>query len=124
VADLNGTWLGTYWQQGEPTRFEATLVQSGTALSGNILDDGGLEAGVSGEVVGRRVEFTKRYLADPKHLILYSGTISEQEDRMQGKWLIEGRDSGEWEAHRSGDDLMMSLRSLLSQQRELVSSSR
>jgi hypothetical protein len=34
MADLSGTWLGTYWQQGDPTRFEVTFIQSGNTLSG------------------------------------------------------------------------------------------
>ncbi len=29
MADVSGAWLGTYWQQGNPTRFEATLIQGG-----------------------------------------------------------------------------------------------
>ena len=61
--DISGTWLGTYWQNDNPTRFEATLVMSGNSLSGSILDDNLLgESRISGEVVGRSIRFTKRYL--------------------------------------------------------------
>ncbi|MGA1355681.1 MAG: hypothetical protein ACO35Q_03260 [Prochlorothrix sp.] len=50
MADLSGSWLGTYWQLGNPTRFEATLVQGGNSLTGNILDDGPLgEAQLTGD---------------------------------------------------------------------------
>jgi hypothetical protein len=35
MANLSGTWLGTYWQDDMPTRFEMTIAQSGNALSGN-----------------------------------------------------------------------------------------
>jgi hypothetical protein len=52
MANLNGSWLGTYWQHGNPTRFELTLVQSGNSLSGNILDDSYLgEASVIGDLI-------------------------------------------------------------------------
>ncbi|MBD0390443.1 MAG: hypothetical protein ICV54_29085 [Nostoc sp. C3-bin3] len=49
MADINGNWLGTYWQDEMPNRFEAAFVQSGNILSGSILDDNYLgEAQVSG----------------------------------------------------------------------------
>ncbi|NJO93852.1 MAG: hypothetical protein HC820_04935 [Hydrococcus sp. RM1_1_31] len=54
MTNLNGTWLGTYWQRGNPTRFELTLVQGGNSISGRIKDDNALgEASMVGEVVGR-----------------------------------------------------------------------
>jgi hypothetical protein len=40
MANLSGTWIGTYWQDDLPTRFEMVIVQGGNALSGNILDEG------------------------------------------------------------------------------------
>jgi hypothetical protein len=50
MANLTGTWLGTYWQDDMPTRFEMSIAQGGNALSGNILDDGNLgEATMTGE---------------------------------------------------------------------------
>ncbi len=111
MADVSGTWLGTYWQEGEPTRFEASLVQGGTALTGNILDDSYLgEARATGEVIGRSIHFTKRYLTRAAAPIQYSGTISEDENSMQGSWKITGLGSGSWEAQRSGDNLLAELR--------------
>lgn len=116
MADLSGTWLGTYWQSGVPTRFEATLLQSSNSLTGNILDDSYLgEATLIGEVVGRRIQFTKRYLTTSSSLINYSGTVNEDEDFMQGVWSIRDSDSGEWEARRSGDNLMLELQRLQQQ---------
>jgi len=113
MANVSGTWLGTYWQDGNPTRFEATLVQSSNALSGNVLDDGHLgEALVHGEVVGRTIDFTKRYLSTSPHLIRYTGTIAEDENFMQGQWQI-GKKEGYWEAYRSNSDLMADLNSIL-----------
>lgn len=122
MTDLSGTWLGTYWQEGLPTRFEATFVQSGNTLTGNILDDGFLgEAQVGGEVIGRSIQFTKRYLATLQApIIIYTGTLSDNEDFMQGQWQISGFDSGSWEAHRGGADLMESLQTRLEKQELLA----
>jgi hypothetical protein len=110
MADLSGTWLGTYWQWEVPTRFEVTLLQSGNTLTGNILDDGNLgEATLAGEVIGRRITFVKRYVSGSHHSVSYTGTVSESEDFMQGQWSISGVDSGSWEARRSGENLTAEL---------------
>jgi hypothetical protein len=110
MANITGVWLGTYWQQNRPTRFEASLVQGGSALSGNVLDDNDLgEAFVAGEVVGRVVQFTKRYMTGSPIPIAYTGTIAEDEQSMRGTWDIRGFDSGQWEAHRTGENLMAEL---------------
>ena len=123
MADLTGSWLGTYWQNGEPTRFEATLVQGGNSLSGNILDDGPLgEANLTGEVVGRSVSFVKQYVTTQNLAIHYNGTISEEGDYMKGEWSFTQRTrrttivSGNWEAHRGGKSLMDELRKQLAAQ--------
>ncbi|MGB3508170.1 MAG: hypothetical protein WBA93_02815 [Microcoleaceae cyanobacterium] len=117
MANLSGTWLGTYWQLGNQTRFEATLIQAGNSLSGNILDDNYLgEATLSGEVIGRQVSFKKRYIIGPKHLIYYVGIVSEDEDFIQGEWHIDIFNSGFWEAHRNQEDLILDLKNRLSEQ--------
>jgi hypothetical protein len=124
MADLSGTWLGTYWQGGVPCRFEATLVQSGNTLSGNILDDSYLgEAKLSGEVIGRRIQFTKRYLTTSPDPVSYTGTLAESEDFMQGQWHLGRFNSGPWEARRGGEDLMADLKARLAN-RVPVSASR
>ena len=111
MADLSGIWLGTYWQRGVPTRFEATLVQSGNTLSGRVLDDSYLgEAQLSGTVTGRVVNFTKRYLMSSPEAINYTGTLSEEENYIQGQWKIGWRFTGPWEAHRQGDNLVAELK--------------
>jgi hypothetical protein len=114
--DISGSWLGTYWQNDSTTRFEATLIVGSNSLSGSILDDNLLgEARISGEVVGRSIRFTKRYLTSSPHPIDYVGTISEDANSMSGSWTI-GRDhSGHWEAHRSNQDLMAELRNRIAQ---------
>ena len=107
MADLSGTWLGTYWQQGVPTRFEITLLQGGNVLSGRVLDDNHLgEASLVGEVIGRRVTFAKQYLGGSRHAVDYTGTVSEDEQFMGGQWQMS-YESGEWEAHRSEDNLSL-----------------
>ncbi|HEY9639273.1 MAG TPA: hypothetical protein V6C57_02250 [Coleofasciculaceae cyanobacterium] len=117
MSDVSGTWLGTYWQEGLPTRFEATLVQGGNSLSGSILDDDYLgEAQVSGEVVGRSIRFTKRYLTGLHAVIHYSGALSEDANFMQGTWSIGRSFFGTWEAHRNDNDLMADLKNRLAQQ--------
>lgn len=121
MADLSGTWLGTYWQQGIPTRFEVTLIQSGNTLTGRILDDSYLgEAKLTGEVIGRRISFTKSYFTTSADLINYIGTLSEKEDFMQGQWNIARWDSGHWEARRSGEDLMADLATVRAKQLSLT----
>lgn len=105
MADISGVWLGTYWQEGLPTRFESTLVQGGNTVTGRILDDGRLgEAQVAGEVMGRSVRFTKTYLTVAQGAIAYTGTITEDESFMAGVWYL-GSASGPWEARRTGDNL-------------------
>lgn len=114
MADINGMWLGTYWQESTQTRFEATLVQSGSSLSGRILDDGNLgEAQIDGEVVGRSVRFTKRYLTHVRHTVTYTGLLSEDANSIQGEWAIGMLHSGPWEAHRNNEDLMADLKNQL-----------
>ncbi|MGB3135747.1 MAG: hypothetical protein WBG38_14770 [Nodosilinea sp.] len=127
MADLSGMWLGTYWQQDVPTRFEATLVQGDNTLSGSILDDGSLgEARLSGTVSGRQVRFVKRYLTSTQTSIDYAGTISEDGNHITGQWSISRFDAGPWEAHRSEDDLSASWQALLEQSlgRNLVTTAR
>ncbi|MFE4105269.1 hypothetical protein [Almyronema epifaneia] len=116
MANLSGAWLGTYWQANLPTRFEATLLQGGNSLSGRILDDGPLgEAQVSGEVVGRSVQFFKRYLTQANAPIHYSGTLSDDGNTIRGQWAIRGFDTGTWEAYRSEDELVRDWQNRLAQ---------
>ena len=107
MLDLNGIWLGTYWQSKKPTRFELSLIQAGNSISGNILDDGKLgEATLSGEVISKTIAFTKCYILRPHYHINYTGTIADEGNYMSGSWVI-GRDNGNWEARRSEDLLML-----------------
>lgn len=121
MTDLSGTWLGTYWQEGIPTRFEATLIQSGNTMSGRILDDSYLgEAQLIGEAIGRRVSFIKRYFTNSLEPIHYIGTLSEDEKYIQGHWNIARYNSGPWEARRSGEALVANLQTRLTKQVSLA----
>ncbi|MBU7587534.1 MAG: hypothetical protein KAF91_32715 [Nostoc sp. TH1S01] len=123
MADISGNWLGTYWQDEMPTRFEAAFVQSGNALTGSILDDNYLgEATVNGEVIGRSLSFVKRYLVTSNAPVTYTGRISQNEDYIQGKWNIGSRYSGSWEARRNGDNLIMDLQTRLEKETVLTTS--
>jgi hypothetical protein len=128
MANLTGTWLGTYWQDDMPTRFEMSIAQGGNALSGNILDDGILgEATITGEAIGRNIQFSKRYISVSQGNIIYQGLLSEDENLMQGEWFLkmylpvygEMTDSGRWEATRSENDLSNELTQYLAQKKEL-----
>ena len=123
MVDLSGNWLGTYWQDEMPSRFEATFVQSGNVFNGSILDDNYLgEATVSGEINGRSISFTKRYLMTSYAPVAYTGTVSENEDYMQGKWNIGFHYSGLWEARRNGENLIVDLQTRLKKQTLLTTS--
>ncbi|MEL6814912.1 MAG: hypothetical protein AAFP03_08865 [Cyanobacteria bacterium J06598_3] len=105
MADVSGAWLGTYWQQDEAVRFEMTLVQSGNTISGRVLDDNYLgEASLAGTASGRAINFTKTYTSSARHSISYTGTVSEEGDRMVGHWQISYL-SGTWSARKSDDNL-------------------
>ena len=110
MADLNGVWLGTYWQYGHPTRFEMTLVQGKNTLRGNILDDSSLgEANVTGEITGRTVTFRKCYLGGSRHCIDYVGTVSSDEKLIKGQWQEGVFNQGKWEAYRQDNNLTLNL---------------
>lgn len=107
MANISGTWLGTYWQLGVPTRFEVEFIQSEKFLSGHVLDDGMLgEAIVNGEVIGRSISFTKKYYSQ-RYIINYRGTINEEENYISGNWMINAfiDNSGNWELRRDNSDL-------------------
>jgi hypothetical protein len=128
MANLTGNWLGTYWQHNAPNRFEMAIAQGGNALSGNILDDSYLgEAILTGEAIGRNIQFTKKYISGLRESILYQGVLSENEELIQGEWSMQLyspeygalNDSGRWEARRSDNDLLKELTDRLTKQKEL-----
>jgi hypothetical protein len=114
MIDLTGSWLGTYWQAGKPTRFEATLVHGQNTLTGRITDSSVLgEASIDGEVSGRVLSFTKRYLNHPNYSIRYTGTVSDNGNYMSGAWVVNAAHKGAWEAQRNQDDWSKALKAML-----------
>lgn len=108
MANINGTWLGTYWELGMPTRFEMTIIQTGGNIMGNILDNSDLgEASVNGQIIGKTVTFRKCYLTGSRHCIDYTGVISDEENYIKGQWQGDFKYSGNWEAHRQEDNLSL-----------------
>jgi hypothetical protein len=117
MTNISGRWLGTYWQGGKPTRFEATLLQGGSVLDGRILDANYLgEATLIGELMGARIYFVKRYLTTSPTPIRYNGTLTEDGNYMQGNWRISNFDSGTWEAYRTDDGVMEELATVIANQ--------
>jgi hypothetical protein len=120
MANITGTWLGTFWQKGKPTPFEATFIQNGNLICGNILDDDYLgEAILQGEVVGRNISFVKSYLSitEKRASVNYNGTISEDGNSMRGKWDFFSRYGfQDWEAHRNEENLEDELRKYITVQ--------
>lgn len=110
MANINGLWLGTYWQGSLPTRFEMTLLQGNNFISGNILDDGELgEATVKGEIIGRRITFTKCYISNRGYYLNYQGTVSDDQKFIQGIWKQNRLNHGIWSAYRQDDNLSLNL---------------
>jgi hypothetical protein len=111
-----GNWNGLYWYDSSaetgPTEFAAEFRSElqDYAFSGTITDSVPLmEAGVKGTIDGATVEFVKQYtrpgcLGIPRASIRYTGTISDDGNRIQGDWelkqfLITIR--GSWQAERA-----------------------
>lgn len=57
------------------------------------------------------LQFAKRYLSGDHDVVIYTGTIADDGDSMQGNWSIGKGDrwTGTWEAHRKVDGLMEEL---------------
>jgi hypothetical protein len=85
------------------------------------------EATITGEAIGRNIQFSKRYISISQGNILYQGLLSEDENLMQGEWILKMyspiyggmTDSGRWEATRSENDLSNELTQYLAKKKEL-----
>ena len=123
ATNMSGDWFGTYWQAEQPTQFAATLIQGGNILDGRILDANYLgEAWITGELLGNRIFFVKRYVMSSPSPIRYSGTFSEDGRYMYGHWRIGCFDSGTWEAYCTEDALTTELATVLATKSVLTSS--
>jgi len=91
---LTGTWTGRFrYPHGVETSFLAVIRDMAGVLTGEIDDASGDSAGLEGICSGQVVSFTKDYgLGNPnyEHQVRYKGTLSKDENRIDGTWTIEG----------------------------------
>jgi hypothetical protein len=100
--NLTGIWQGTYYYPfglGEVS-FVATLIESGTSLTGTTHEvepsapSVTLCASLSGGRRGSAIEFVKVYDAVHRDPIAYEGTLSNDHTEIQGRWVIANELSG------------------------------
>lgn len=110
---LTGVWHGlyTYPGQPEPVYFVATVINSGSHLSGTVHEsevgrNGApltLYAGLDGARQGDSVTFTKTYDGSGgwEHAVTYDGMLSADRTEIEGRWTIGVEASGKFLMIRS-----------------------
>jgi hypothetical protein len=110
---LTGVWHGlyTYASQPEPIYFVATLIESGSSLTGSthesaIGEHGApltLIAALSGSRHGQAILFTKTYDGSGgwTHTVAYDGTLNADRTEIEGRWTIGIEASGRFLMIRS-----------------------
>jgi hypothetical protein len=108
AQNLTGVWQGTYsYPRGQrPVAFVATLIQSGSSVSGTTHEpcavggspDETLYATLTGSRHGGAVSFVKTYDgANPLYRVVdYEGTLSPDGTEIEGRWTIAGVWSGKF----------------------------
>jgi hypothetical protein len=103
---LTGVWHGlyTYANQPAPVYFVATLIESGTHLSGTTCESAVGQAGapltlnamIEGARAGTCVTFTKRYDGSGgwRHGVAYDGALNRERTEIEGRWTIGTAASG------------------------------
>lgn len=111
--NLTGVWHGLYSYPAyrEPVYFVATLIHSGTALSGTIHESEKgvngtpltLYASVWGAMAGTAVDFTKTYDGSGgwSHSVEYSGHLNGDATEIEGAWSFPSAWSGRFLMIRS-----------------------
>jgi hypothetical protein len=111
--DLTGVWHGLYSYPAfrDPVYFVATLIQSGTHLSGATHEQERGETGaalalfamVEGGREGSQIGFVKQYdgAGGWEHAVLYQGMLDAGGDEIEGQWLIPGEMAGKFLMMRS-----------------------
>jgi len=106
--NLTGVWHGLYTYPARRARvlFDATLIESGSWLSGStheICDSGPSRgrlicATLLGERSGGRIAFTKTYdgTAPGYDMVEYEGTLSACSSEIEGRWSIRHNWSGKF----------------------------
>jgi hypothetical protein len=114
AQNLTGIWHGLYsYRDGRPSvSFVATLIETGSLVSGTTHEQGdrkrGLNQTLYATLLGRRqgvsVTFLKTYeRAGPRYYsaVAYEGTLSGDGIEIEGGWLIPGNSSGRFLMIRS-----------------------
>jgi hypothetical protein len=107
TQNLTGVWNGLYsYPDGRSVTFVATLIDSGSTLSGSTHEPciGGdcpsatLFATLMGSRSGSAVTFRKTYEADsPRYgTVNYEGTLNADATEIEGRWMIPGVWSGKF----------------------------
>lgn len=112
-ASLTGVWHGlyTYASQPEPVYFVATLIHSGTSLTGTTHESERGETGapltlfamIDGSVAGASVAFTKTYDGSGgwAHSVAYEGELNGERTEIEGRWTIADKAFGRFLMIRS-----------------------
>lgn len=107
TQDLTGVWNGLYsYPDGRSVTFVATLIESGTTLTGSTHEPcvgGGCPAGtlfasLMGSRDGSAVSFRKTYEAAGPHFrtVNYEGRLNAEATEIEGRWSIPGVWSGKF----------------------------
>jgi hypothetical protein len=102
AQNLTGVWQGLYtYPDGLSVSFVATLIESGSALTGSTHEPsptGTLYASLTGSRDGSAVAFRKTYEgAGPSYgTVDYAGTLSTGATEIEGRWSIPGAWSGKF----------------------------
>jgi len=94
--NLTGIWNGLYtYPSGKSTAFVATLIESGSSLSGTTHEPGHFGSTAYATLAGSRqesaVSFVKKYdkhrlfYANP---VVYEGTLNGDATEIEGRWTI------------------------------------
>ena len=107
AQNLTGVWQGLYtYRDGRSVSFVATLIDSGSALSGSTHEpcvggdcpSGTLFATLAGRHNGGLVTFRKIYDGSlPRYgAVDYAGTLNGDATEIEGRWIIPGVWSGKF----------------------------
>ena len=106
--NLTGIWQGlySYPQALAPVGFTATLLESGSWLSGSVhevaQDEHGADVEVCATLLGTRkdqdIDFTKTYDGTNgwTHAVFYRGLLSDDATEIEGTWLVPGAWAGKF----------------------------
>jgi hypothetical protein len=94
--DLTGIWNGLYtYPDGKSVAFVATLIESGSSLSGTTHERGLLGNTAYATLAGSRqesaVSFVKKYEKHRflyKNPVIYEGSLSSDGTEIEGRWAI------------------------------------